>query len=72
MSLACKRNVFDVCINGEMLEFSSEAKYLGVTIGNKLTWCQHIENMKNKINKGIGMLKKCHFLQDDTVCKTIC
>ena len=56
---ACKRNVFDVYIIREMLEFNSEAKYLGVTINNKLTWRQHIENMKNKIKKGIRILKKC-------------
>ena len=65
---ACKRDVFDVYINGKPLEFNSKAKYLGVTIDNKLTWHQHIENIKNKINKGIGILKKmCHFLQEDTL-----
>ena len=30
LSPACKNNVFDVYINGEPLEFNSEAKYLGV------------------------------------------
>ena len=67
LSPACKRDVFDVYINDEPLEFNSKAKYLGVTIDNKLTWHQHIENIKNKINKGIGILKKmCQFLQEDT------
>ena len=46
LSLACKRNAFDVYINGEPLEFNNKAKYLGVTIDNKLTWCQHIEKIK--------------------------
>ena len=55
LSPVCKRNVFDVDINGEPLEFKNNAKYLGVTTDNKLTWCQHIENIKNKINKGIGI-----------------
>ena len=36
LSPACKRNLFDVSINGERLEFSNEAKYLGVTVDNKL------------------------------------
>ena len=68
MSPACKINVFDVYINGEPLEFNNKAKYLGVTKDNKLIWRQHIENIKNKINKGIGILKKmCHFLQEDTL-----
>ena len=56
---ACKRNIFDVHINGEPLEFINEAKYLEVIIDNKLTWRQHIENIKNKINKEIRILKKC-------------
>ena len=48
------------------MEFNIKAKYLGVIIDNKLTWCQHIENIKNKIIKGIGILKKmCYFLQED-------
>ena len=42
-------------------------KYLEVTIDNKVTWHQHIENIKNEINKGIRILKKaCHLLQEDT------
>ena len=68
LSPACKRDIFDVYINGEPLEFNSKAKYLGVTIDNKLTWHQHIENIKNKINKGIGILKQMHhLLQEDTL-----
>ena len=59
LSPACKKNVFDIYINGEPLEFNNEAKYLGVIIDNKLTWHQHIENIKNRINKGLGILKKC-------------
>ena len=47
LSPACKNNVFDVYINSEP-----------VIIDNKLTWHQHIENIKNKINKGLGILKK--------------
>ena len=58
LSPACKRNAFDVYINGEPLEFNTEAKYFGVSIDNKLTWCQHIENIQDRINKGIGIQKK--------------
>ena len=36
LSPACKRNVFDVHIDGEPMGFSNEAKYLGVTVDNKL------------------------------------
>ena len=68
LSPACKKNVFDVYINGEPLEFNNEAKYLGVILDNKLTWRQHIENIKNKNNKGLGIIKKMrHFLKKDTL-----
>ena len=50
------------------MEFSNEAKYLRVIIDNKLTWCQHIEKMKNKISKRLGILKQMrHFFQEDTL-----
>ena len=50
------------------MEFNKKAKYFRVIIDNKLTWHQHIENIKNKINKGLGILKKmCHFFQEDTL-----
>ena len=50
------------------MEFNNKAKYFRVIIDNKLTWHQHIENIKNKINKGLGTLKKmCHFFQEDTL-----
>ena len=34
-------------------------KYLGVIIDNKLTWHQHLENIKSEIKKGTGIQKKC-------------
>ena len=41
LSPACKRDIPDVYISGEPLEFNSKAKYLGVTIDYKLTWRQN-------------------------------
>ena len=68
LSPACKKNIVDMYINKAPLKFNNEAKYLRVAIDNKLTWRQRIENIKNKINKRIGILKKmCLFLQEDTL-----
>ena len=60
LSPACKINLLDACIIGKALEFNNnKVKYLGGTI-DELNWGQHVKNKnKNKINKGIGILKKC-------------
>ena len=59
LSPVCKNNVIDVYINVEPLPFNSEAKYLGVIIDLKVARRQHIENIKNKINNRLRILKQC-------------
>ena len=40
----------------------SATKYLGILIDNKLNWKQHIQYIKSKLSKGIGILTKIrHF-----------
>ena len=36
----------------------SETKFLGVIIDSKLTWKSHINYIKSKVAKGIGILSK--------------
>ena len=45
-------------INGESIEEVSQSKFLGVIIDNKLTWANHINYIKSKISKGIGIVCK--------------
>jgi hypothetical protein len=36
----------------------TSAKYLGLTITNKLQWDQHINNITAKVNKTLGFLRR--------------
>ena len=36
----------------------TQAKYLGVTLNNKLTWSNHISNITNKANSVYGFLRR--------------
>ena len=55
-------------INGEHLNESNYAKYLGVLIDNNLTWKQHIQHVNTKVVKSIGILAKLrHFVPNDTL-----
>ena len=45
-------------LHGHTLELVTSAKYLGVTITNKLQWDQHINNITAKANKTLGFLRR--------------
>ena len=45
-------------MNNCVLNMTNQLKYLGVIIDNKLNWIQHINYVKNKISKGIGIMYK--------------
>lgn len=45
-------------LHGHTLENVLQAKYLGVTINNKLTWDVHTTNTINKANKALGLLRR--------------
>ena len=34
-------------------------RYLGFIIDSKLTWHYHILYVRDKVNKGLGMLRRC-------------
>ncbi|KAI8515244.1 hypothetical protein Bbelb_078350 [Branchiostoma belcheri] len=45
-------------LHGHTLSAVKEAKYLGVTITNNLTWSTHIGNIVNKASKTLGFLRR--------------
>ena len=58
----------DVFINGQKLERVFSTKFLGVVIDHKLTWKKHIQFVKSKISKSIGILYRGRtFFQSNTL-----
>jgi hypothetical protein len=47
-----------VTINGHNLERVETTQFLGVKIDSKLSWMPHIQYIKGKISKGIGIIAK--------------
>ena len=45
-------------VSGEPVEFSSQARYLGVTLDSKLLWTEHFNNQVTKCKQYLFMLKK--------------
>ena len=45
-------------VSGQPVEFSTTAKYLGVTLDHNLTWSTHLNNQKTKGKRYLFMLKK--------------
>ena len=43
-------------MHDQQLEIVTEAKYLGITISNNLSWNNHINNIEASANQAHGML----------------
>ena len=47
----------NLILNGELLPYKDEVKFLGLTFDKKLTWSSHINNLKCKVRKSLDILK---------------
>ena len=47
-------------------------KYLGVIIDSKLNWIDHITYVKNKVAKGIGIIRKASKLLNNKALLNLC
>ncbi|MEE4247207.1 MAG: reverse transcriptase family protein [Kangiellaceae bacterium] len=54
----------------EILRVTS-TRFLGVILNETLNWSEHINNIRNKISKGIGILCKACKVFDTTTCITL-
>ena len=49
-------------INDNAIKQVSSTTFLGITIDNKLNWAEHINQVKCKISKGVGIINKAKIL----------
>ena len=45
-----------IVIDGNIISFATNTKFLGINIDNNLTWKDHINYVTKKISKGVGVL----------------
>ena len=52
------KNNIELVINDMKIRETKSTKYLGVIIDSKLNWIDHITYVKNRVAKGIGIIRK--------------
>ena len=52
------KKIFNYQLHGHTLKSEPDSKYLWVTINNKLSWNNHIDNICNKANSFIAFLRR--------------
>ena len=58
----------DVIINDQVVKQETSTKFLGVIMDERLSWKEHIQHIKIKIAKGLGILYKARrLLRSDTL-----
>ena len=55
-------NIPPIFIGNSTIEWVSKSRLLGMTIDEKLTWTQHMLELKKSFAKKLGLLKKSRFL----------
>lgn len=46
----------DVMLSGHALEKVENTKFIGVTLDQNITWVKHIQSVRSKISKGLGII----------------
>ena len=60
------------CLSGQKIRQKTCAKYLGVLIDEQLLFKDHINFLKQKLNRANGILAKLrHHLPSDDILKTV-
>ena len=61
----------EIKINNQTLAEVASAKYLGVYLDNKLQWDVHINNIKLRLSKGVGILAKIRHYVPKSVLRSL-
>ena len=61
----------DVILNDNIVKRVTSTKFLGIIIDEKLSWKQHIEYVKNKISKSIGINYKTRKYVDKSTLRNL-
>ena len=63
-----KRKQLNIYFRGETIFRINSTTFLGVIIDDKLKWTAHIQYIKNKLSKSIGIMYKCrNYFDKDTM-----
>jgi len=60
----------DVFIYGTQIPSAQNTKYLGLTLGKRLTWAQHIKSKRINLNQRLRLLKNLIYNNRDTCTST--
>jgi hypothetical protein len=61
----------DIIINSKSINHVQSIKFLGIHLDTHLTWTIHINNIKNKIAKGLGIINKVKKLMNKGTLLTL-
>ena len=63
----------NMLLNGEIVDKVNHFKFLGVIIDSHLSWMDHVQHIRKKISKGIGILYKTKdYRKSDTLLTFYC
>lgn len=77
LSITLKRHpsLYDYTVNGQVLARKTTYKYLGVTVRQDLRWNTHVETLRSKAGKTMGILRRnlgsCSMKVRETAYKTL-
>ena len=61
------KHLINIKIDDTSVEEKESTKYLGVILDNQLSWKSHIQIIKTKLSKAIGMIAKTRYFVTNTV-----
>ena len=63
--------LFEINIDGKLIDMVENTKFLGVYIDNKLNWKKHISHISGKVARGLGVILKARRVLNSNSLKTL-